>query len=432
MNKEIQERKISRFLNGKGNQEIDAFCIYQWIDRCHYEGWWDFAVALGPSMPPNSLNQDYQKRIEFLLGQCRHQINQRKDQFVEIGNTQDTHAFPIPKAFIDTIGGLGLKLEGRGHSRIKLKYLSKRLLFLERMTFDGCVFYFTDRSCEALLTWLEKHGFGYLTGCMGVTNNADDDRRARMKTSWDDATALLPILFTQDYLDEIKKEMDENVHRSSVKWNEFGHRTGSQAAKIDELLLVGASISSVAVAIGSTIGRVKSHIRHLEKEKGVTVQKAGSIYKILPGTVPVLRHSRSPFDIKALQLKFWSGFKQFALEKQSTLRITRVYPQHWLDIYFGHPRCHICMTVNARRAIMTCEIYITDSKHLFQELLKERNIIEARLSETLQWNELPGKKACRIKLIRDVDVPIEGKWSEYFSWLKEKAENFQEVFSEYA
>lgn len=431
MNNEVQRRKIIRFLKGKGHKEIDAFCIYQWIDRCHYQGWWDFAVALGPAIPPNSLNQDYQKRIEFLLGQCRNEISQRKDQFVAIGNTQDTRALPLPKAFIDIIDGLGLKVEGRGQSRIKLKYLSKRLLFLERMTFDDCVFYFTDRSCQALLTWLEKHGFGYLADSMGVTKNVDDERRARIKVSWDDATSLLPILFTQDYLDEIKKGMDEHVQPSAIKWNEFGHRKGSQAAKIDELLLVGASISLVAVAIGSTIGRVKSHIRHLEKEKGVTVTKAGSIYKILPETVPVSRISTGLY-IKALQLKFWSGFKQFAEEKKSTLRITRVFPQHWLDIRFGHPRCHICMTINTQRAIMTCEIYITNAKFLFKKLLECRNVIEARLSETLQWNELPGKKASRIKLIRDVEVPIEEKWPEYFSWLKEKAENFQEVFSEYA
>jgi len=205
MNNEVQRRKIIRFLKGKGHQEIDAFSIYQWIDRCHYQGWWEFAVALGPSIPPNSLNQDYQKRIEFLLGQCRNQIRQRKDQFVEIRNTQGTQAFILPKAFIDIIDGLGLKVEGRGQSRIKLKYLSKRLLFLEKITFDGCVFYFTDRSCEALLTWLEKHGFGYLAYSMGVTKNADDERRARIKISWDDATSLLPILFTQDYLDEIKR-----------------------------------------------------------------------------------------------------------------------------------------------------------------------------------------------------------------------------------
>ena len=71
MNKEIQERKISRFLNGKGNQEIDAFCIYQWIERCHFEGWWEMGVALGSQLQPNSLNKDYEKRLDFILSECR-------------------------------------------------------------------------------------------------------------------------------------------------------------------------------------------------------------------------------------------------------------------------------------------------------------------------------------------------------------------------
>ncbi|MDO8722807.1 MAG: DUF4268 domain-containing protein [Syntrophales bacterium] len=432
MNDKVQQRQINRFLKEKGNQEIDAFCIYQWIDRCHYQGWWDYAVALGASIPPNSLTQDYHKRIEFLLSQCRNQINQRKDQFIEIENAHATHAFPLPKAFIDIIDGLGLKLEGRGQSRIKLKYFSKRLLFLEKLNFDGCVLYFTDRTCEAMLTWLQQQGFSYLADSIGVTNNGDDERRARIKISWNDATALLPILFTQDYLDEIKKEIDENVHQSSIKWNAFGHRTGSQAAKIDELLLEGATLSAVASAIGSTIGRVKGHIRHLEKDKGIKAKKVGNIYKILTENIPVSRHSKSLNSIKPLQLKFWSGFKQFALEEQSALRIAKVYPQHWLDIYFGHHRCHICMTINTNRDIMTCELYIPDAKDLFHKLLKYRNIIEQQLGESLQWNELPGKKASRIKLIRDADVTIEEKWTAYFSWLKEKAENFQEIFSEYA
>ena len=286
MNQEVQRRKIIKFLKGKGNQETDAFCIYQWIDRCHYHGWWDFAVALGSSLPPNSLSQDYHKRIEFLLSQCRNQINQRKDQFVEIGNAQATHAFPLPKAFIAIVDGLGLKLEGRGQSRIKLKYFSRRMLFLEKLTFDGCTFYFTDRSCEALQTWLEKQGFGYLADSKAVTNNFDDERRARVKISWDDASSLLPILFTRDYLDEIKREINEYVHQSSQKWNEFGHRTGSQAAKIDELLLGGAYLVNIASAIGSTIGRVRSHIRPLKKDKGAAVRKVGNVYKILTENIP--------------------------------------------------------------------------------------------------------------------------------------------------
>ena len=297
MNSEVQLRKINRFLKGKGRKEIDAFCIYQWIDRCHFEEWWDAAVALGSFIPPNALNQDYQKRIEFLLGQCRNQINQRKGNFVG----------PIPKVFIDSLEELGLKLEGRGQNRIKLKYRDKRLLFLEKMTFETCTFYFTDRSCDSLLTWLDKNGFDYLADDMRMTKKAADERRPRMRISWHDATSILPVLFTREYLVEIEKALAEKDQKSSAssKWNRFGHRIGSQAAKIDDLLLEGASLASIAVAISSTIGRVKGHIRHLENEKGIPVIKKGSIYKIQPEDIPAAdKKTNQSSNIRKLRLNF--------------------------------------------------------------------------------------------------------------------------------
>ena len=72
MNKEKQRRQILRFLRGKGNRDIDAFCIYQWIERCHFEGWWNLALELANSIPPNSLNKDYHKRLNYLLSECRY------------------------------------------------------------------------------------------------------------------------------------------------------------------------------------------------------------------------------------------------------------------------------------------------------------------------------------------------------------------------
>jgi hypothetical protein len=71
MDAESQKRKIRRFIKGTINNGIDTFCIYQWIERCHFEGWWEMGVALGSHLQPNSLNKDYQKRLEFILSECR-------------------------------------------------------------------------------------------------------------------------------------------------------------------------------------------------------------------------------------------------------------------------------------------------------------------------------------------------------------------------
>jgi len=76
MNEESQRRKILRLLKGKGPKDVDAFCIYQWVERCHYQGWWDLGVKLGSHIPPNSLDPHYQQRVSYLLKECRTQYNE--------------------------------------------------------------------------------------------------------------------------------------------------------------------------------------------------------------------------------------------------------------------------------------------------------------------------------------------------------------------
>ena len=75
MDGESQKRKIRRYLKGSIKDGIDPFCIYQWIERCHYQEWWEMGVALGSHIQPNSLNKDYQKRLEFILSECRRNNN---------------------------------------------------------------------------------------------------------------------------------------------------------------------------------------------------------------------------------------------------------------------------------------------------------------------------------------------------------------------
>ena len=71
MNESTQKRQIQRFLKGNDKRDIDAFCIYQWIERCHIQEWWEMAIELSPYITPGSLNTDYQKRLDFILKDCR-------------------------------------------------------------------------------------------------------------------------------------------------------------------------------------------------------------------------------------------------------------------------------------------------------------------------------------------------------------------------
>jgi len=136
-------------------------------------------------------------------------------------------------------------------------------------------------------------------------------------------------------------------------------------------------------------------------------------------------------DTKLLQLEFWTKFKEHAQEKGSKIKLRKAYPQHWFDISFGFSTAHIVLTVNSQSEQMYCQIYIPDSKQLFADLLARRVDIENELGETLEWEELPEKKASRIKLPMKGDLMNQDGWNSYHSWMLAKVEDFQKVFSRY-
>lgn len=75
MNEESERRQILRFLKGKGTKDVDAFCLYQWVERCHFHRWWKLGIQIGTAIPPNSLKEDYFKRLNYLLADCRNSLH---------------------------------------------------------------------------------------------------------------------------------------------------------------------------------------------------------------------------------------------------------------------------------------------------------------------------------------------------------------------
>ena len=134
-------------------------------------------------------------------------------------------------------------------------------------------------------------------------------------------------------------------------------------------------------------------------------------------------------ETKILQFEFWSKFREFVQEKGGNIKLRKAYPQHWYDISFGFSTTHIAVTVNSQLKQIACEVYIPDSKQLFLDLSENKDAIENELSEELDWNELPDKKASRIKLVSKGDIFEQEQWLNYHSWMLEKVIDFQDVFS---
>jgi len=135
-------------------------------------------------------------------------------------------------------------------------------------------------------------------------------------------------------------------------------------------------------------------------------------------------------DRRLMQLEFWTQFKEYSTTHGSTLRLRKAYPQHWYDISIGNSKSHLSLVVDADNGQIRCEFYIPDSQPLFEALRKNKDAIEGKLAHDLEWMELEGKKASRVRAIRGIDVENSENWEKGFQWLMGTAQQFQSVFAE--
>ena len=136
-------------------------------------------------------------------------------------------------------------------------------------------------------------------------------------------------------------------------------------------------------------------------------------------------------DTRARQLQFWQGLKEHSTTHHTDLKLRTPRAQHWYNIAIGRADCHVSLIVDSQQDQIRCELYIPDSKELFQTFLSNKARIEAELQvpEPLEWQELPGKKASRIRISRGFSFADEPKWQDAFDWLLNSARKFKRVFS---
>jgi hypothetical protein len=136
-------------------------------------------------------------------------------------------------------------------------------------------------------------------------------------------------------------------------------------------------------------------------------------------------------DTKTKQLEFWQQLKEFASDKYPELRLRTPRPQHWYDVSIGRSDCHISFIADSRENQVRCELYIPDSKELYKTFLTSKAQIEKEvgIGEPLNWQELFGKKACRIRIVHPFTFTDSSTWNEAFDWLSKTAIQFKKVFS---
>lgn len=75
--------------------------------------------------------------------------------------------------------------------------------------------------------------------------------------------------------------------------------------------------------------------------------------------------------------------------------------------------------------------YIGLGLKIVSRFYEKQNAIEQELGVTLDWRELPEKKASRIMLTRQVDFDNRSAWNAQFDWMMEMSLKFKKVFKKY-
>lgn len=190
MDKEKQRARILRFLGGLKKERIDAFCIYQWIERCHFHGWWKLGIRLSSFVPPNSLNPEYQKRLNYLLMECK---NKFKEQYVELKNPGGHKYFTVPKYFWNGCENLGIALGGKSDNWIRLEINNEKIILIEGIKHDCCLYKFPGLRKDDLIEWLNNHNLVHLIKNIRPIESSHR-KQSWLKLSWEEAADLIPHL----------------------------------------------------------------------------------------------------------------------------------------------------------------------------------------------------------------------------------------------
>jgi len=135
-------------------------------------------------------------------------------------------------------------------------------------------------------------------------------------------------------------------------------------------------------------------------------------------------------DTKLTQLEFWNKFKEYVLSTNTKIRLQTPRPQHWYDITIGSSDAHLSLTFNTRDNLVSCELYISKNKDLFNFLLERRTEIETEIDEKADW--IDAQTASRIVIKKNVNNCFnQNEWEDQFKWLLAKTILFRHVFTKY-
>lgn len=99
------------------------------------------------------------------------------------------------------------------------------------------------------------------------------------------------------------------------------------------------------------------------------------------------------------RLIFWERFNQIVVSRGKPFNPRKATTDHWYDVAVGTSEAHISIDLVNKEGLIDVNLYISDNKELFDDLLSHKDEIEGKIGKELIWDKLEGKKASRVKYI---------------------------------
>lgn len=137
----------------------------------------------------------------------------------------------------------------------------------------------------------------------------------------------------------------------------------------------------------------------------------------------IIDQSRSSSNFKMNEnriskLNYWQGFKDFSNNYETKLKVSRKpKAQHWYNVSIKNKDAYLCFTSNSRDNFIGAEIYIPNSKFLFNKIHENKDKFLKILDyENCDFQPLEEKQASRIRCFFKCDPTNESRWDEYYKW----------------
>jgi hypothetical protein len=135
-------------------------------------------------------------------------------------------------------------------------------------------------------------------------------------------------------------------------------------------------------------------------------------------------------ELKQLQLRFWTAFREHMEKRRSVVRCQKAAPQNWMNHSIGKSGFYMSsIIVSGRGAEPQIRVdLIVRGVQPFKALETHKDEIETQIGQKLEWHSPPGNTQCRAYLATPGDFSDESQWPQQHQWLEATLEQFQKVF----